>query len=102
MDYNSGPYTVQFDVGITRVSFTVPVINDDILENNERFNLNINGSTLPESVAVGDLGQTTVTIVANDSKYTCKATGSASMRVSYRARSNGLVSSYYPMMTPGK
>ena len=73
VDYNSGPYTVQFNIGITRASFTVPVINDNILETNERFNLNINGSTLPESVVVGDLGQTTVTIVANDSKCACKS-----------------------------
>ena len=71
VDYNSGPYNVQFDAGIIHVSFIVPIINDNILETNERFNLNINGSTLPDSVTVGDLGQTTVTIVANDSKYAC-------------------------------
>ena len=71
VDYNSGPYTVQFGVGITRVLFTVPVINDNILETNERFNLNINRSTLPESVFVSGPGQTTVTIVANESKSAC-------------------------------
>ena len=71
VDYNSGPYSVQFDAGIIHVSFTVLIINDNILETNERFNLNINGSTLPDSVTVGDLGQATVTIVANDSKCAC-------------------------------
>ena len=68
MDYNSGPYTVQFDVGITRVSFTVPVIDDIILEADESFNLNINASLLPIRVTVGDPGQTTVTILPNDRK----------------------------------
>ena len=69
MDYNSGPYTVQFDVGVTRVPFSVPITNDDLLESNETFELSINESALPESVTVVNPGQTTVIIVANDGKY---------------------------------
>ena len=68
VDHNSGPYTVQFNVGITRASFTVPVINDNVLEADESFDLNINASLLPIRVTAGDLDQTTVTILANDRK----------------------------------
>ena len=68
VDYNSGPYTVQFNVGVTSIPFIVSINNDDILETNEIFNLNINASSLHSKVTVGDRGQTTVTIVANDGK----------------------------------
>jgi len=68
VDYNSGPYTVQFEAEVTSVSFNVSINNDIILEANETFNLNIDASSLPSSVTVVDRGQTTVTIVANDSK----------------------------------
>ena len=69
MDYNSGPYTVQFNVGVTRVSFNVSINNDNILEGDETFNLNIDPSSLPISVIVGDPGQTTVTILTNDGNH---------------------------------
>ena len=69
MDYNSGPYTVQFDVGVTRVPFSVLITNDDLLESNETFELSVNESALPVSVTSVDPDQTTVTIVANDGKY---------------------------------
>ena len=68
VDYNSGPYIVQFNVGVTSVPFNVSINNDDILEGNEIFNLNINKSSLPNSITIGDHGQSTVTVVANDSK----------------------------------
>ena len=66
VDYNSGPYTVQFDAGVTRVPFNVVVIDDNILEDNETFNLNINANLLPNRVTIGDHGQTTMTILDND------------------------------------
>ena len=66
VDYNSGPYTVQFDVGIIHASFIIPIINDNIMEGNEMFNFNVNASSLPSTVTVSDSSQTTVTIVAND------------------------------------
>ena len=69
IDYDSGPYTVQFNAGDTRVSFNVSVYDDNILERNETFNLLINTSSLPSGVTVDDPGQTTVTIVDNDGKY---------------------------------
>ena len=69
VDYNSGPYTVQFDVGGTRVSLDISITDDNILESDENFNLSINPSSLPDSVTVGDHGQTSVTILANDGNY---------------------------------
>ena len=69
MDYNSGPYTVQFDAGVTRVSLNVSINNDNILEGDETFNLNIDSSSLPISVIADDPGQTTVTILANDGNH---------------------------------
>ena len=68
VDYNSGPYTVQFEAGVTSVSVSVSLNNDNILEGNETFNLNIDEPSLPNSVTIGDHGQCTITVVANDGK----------------------------------
>ena len=67
VDYNSGSYTVQFNVGVTRVPFNISLNNDNIMEGNETFNLKINTQSLPNGVTVGS-SQTTVTILANDRK----------------------------------
>ena len=69
VDYNSGPYVVRFNVGMTRVSLIISINDDDILEYSETFNLNVNESSLPNSVRVSDPGQTTVTILDNDGEY---------------------------------
>ena len=65
VDYNSGPYTVQFNAGVTHVPFDVSINEDDILEGNETFNLIIDSSSLPSKVTIAN-GQATVTIVDND------------------------------------
>ena len=69
VDYNFGSYTFQFNVGVTSVPFNVSINNDNILEDDEMFNLHINTLSLLSSVTIGDHGQTTVTIVANDGKH---------------------------------
>ena len=46
-DYHPGPYNVTFPAGETRVSFNVSIVDDDLVEKNESFNLYINGRTLP-------------------------------------------------------
>ena len=70
VDYGSGPYTVTFPAGVTRVPFEVSLIDDTIYEGNENFTLTINPSSLPTGVTVGSRDQATVTIVDNnDSKY---------------------------------
>ena len=68
VDYNSGPYTVQFDAGVTRVSFNISVNDDDIFEDSETFNISIDSSSLHKRVTVGDNGHSVVTILDNDGK----------------------------------
>ena len=69
VDYISGPYTVQFNVGVTRVPFSVTLKDDSSKEDNETFTLNINSSSLPNSINIGDHAQTTVTILNDDGKF---------------------------------
>ena len=52
---------------MTSVPLGVPIIDDNILENNEQFRLNFS-NTLPDRVTVGNPSQTTVTITDNDGK----------------------------------
>ena len=68
MDYGSGPYTVTFPAGTTMVPFNVSITDDCILEGNENFTLDINPSSLPTGVTVGNPDQATVTIVDDDRK----------------------------------
>ena len=68
VDYNSGPYTVQFDVGVTRISLNVLITDDNISESAETFNLSINVSSLMQSISVGVNDSTTVTIAVSDGK----------------------------------
>jgi len=64
-DYGSGSYDVQFRAGTKQVSFNVPITNDNILETNEQFQLNIENS-LPDHVTPGNLSQAIVTIKDDD------------------------------------
>ena len=68
VDYVSGPYTVTFPAGVTKVSFNVDIIDDAILENNETFELSINSNTLLDRVIINNPSKVTVTIVDNDGK----------------------------------
>ena len=45
------------------MSFNVTIINDDVVENNETFNLIIIGDYLPKNVTVSKISQIAVTIV---------------------------------------
>ena len=56
---------------MTGVSFSIPIIDDYALEGNESFILNINLSSVPSNVTLGDPDLTTVTIVDNDRKLHC-------------------------------
>ena len=42
VDFNTTPLTATFVIGIRMSNVSVPVINDDIIEERERFNLIIN------------------------------------------------------------
>ena len=67
-DYTSGPYSVTFPAGVTRVPFDVPINDDRVLEIKEKFNLVINHTSLPKNVTRGNIVRTTVIIRDNDGK----------------------------------
>ena len=69
VDYDSGPYTVTFPAGVTRVPFDVPINDDNVLEDDESFTLGIDPSSLPDDVTRGNPGSATVTINNTVSKY---------------------------------
>ena len=71
VDYNSGPYTITFVVGVTVVSFSISITDDSILEGNEAFYLTIDPSSLRDdtNVDVGSVFQATVIIVEDDCKW---------------------------------
>ena len=64
-DYDPGLYTVMFNAGETEKSFQLSIIDDDVFEGNENFNLTIN-STSPSVVSIGDPNQAKVTILDDD------------------------------------
>ena len=53
------------------MSFDVPINDDNILESDERFNLTIEQSSLPNRITVTDPDQTVVTIIDNESEIMC-------------------------------
>ena len=68
MDYVSGPYSVTIRAGQTYSTFDIEITNDPMSEYNENFTININESSLPSDVSVGNTDQAIVTIVDDDSK----------------------------------
>ena len=58
-----------FPAGNTSVPFDVNITNDDTLESNETFSLNIISSSVPDRVIISSPRQSAVTIVDNDSKW---------------------------------
>ena len=59
-------YTVTFPAGVNSSQLNTLITDDNILEDDETFNLTINQSSLPDGVVVGDASQVTVTIVDDD------------------------------------
>ena len=68
MDYISGPYSITFPVNVTRVEFNIEIINDNLYEGNEDFMLAFDQSSLPTGFFLGNITQSTVTIVQVDRK----------------------------------
>ena len=56
-----------FNTGISSASFSIIIIDDQIVEDDESFTLSI--APLPVNVVVGEFSQATVTILNDDSKY---------------------------------
>ena len=67
-DYESRPYSLSFSQGITRISFKVLIIDDDIYEDIESFHVTIDPSSLPSDVIVDYPSEVTVFIMDNDGK----------------------------------
>ena len=59
-------YTVTFSAGINSSQLNIVITDDNILEDDETFNLTIDQSSLPDGVVVVDPSQVTVTIVDDD------------------------------------
>ena len=68
VDYIAGPYPVNFPTGHTNATLNVTIIDDNISEGNENFNLTIESSSLPSKVNINDLAEAIVTIVDNEGK----------------------------------
>ena len=68
-DYIVGPYFVIIPTGQTSGSFEIFIIDDQMLESDESFDLNIDINTLPDDVTLGSPDSATVTITNDDSKF---------------------------------
>jgi len=72
IDYVSDPYNVTFNAGETEVTLIISIIDDNILESNENFNVTVNPVSLPIEVFVAsNTGYATVIIVDDDGTYIC-------------------------------
>ena len=67
-DYVSGPYTVTIPAGGTSAPFDITINDDNTLEDNETFTIDVDPSSLPTGVTVGSTGQATITIDNDDCK----------------------------------
>ena len=67
-DYGPGPNTVIIPAGATMVPFDIPIVDDNILEDNEDFDIIIVPGSLPDDVSVGNPGRATVNIIDDDCK----------------------------------
>ena len=65
-DYDSLPYTLKFNAGVTQVPLNISIFDDNILETDETFILIVNISSLPNNIIVGHYGKATVTIEDDD------------------------------------
>lgn len=66
MDYDPGPYSVNFFPNQTHAPLNITIINNHVLEDSKMFNLTINSSSLPFNVNAGNPDQATVIIEDDD------------------------------------
>ena len=62
-------YEVTFPNGTTKTKLNITIINDSLLEPDEKFTLAINSSSLPSNVTAGSPDNATVTILNDDCEY---------------------------------
>ena len=60
-DYTGG-YNTTFPAGMTDTSLTITILNDDVYEDSERFDVIISNA-LPNRVTLGTIRRATVTII---------------------------------------
>lgn len=65
-DYISGPYNVTIMAGDTQGLLNITLINDNIVEELEIFNLTIDVSSLPEGLFISDSSYALVNILDSD------------------------------------
>ena len=68
VDYVSGPYDVKFFEGDTRVHFCVNITDDDLLEGDETFGIEIKTTSLHLRV-ISKNHTVNITIVDNECKF---------------------------------
>ena len=67
-DYTSGPYTAIFTAGVTTASLSIPINDDNVLEEDEYFRLMIDPTSLPDDVTVGSPRSVVLVIRDDDGK----------------------------------
>ena len=68
-DYNPGVYFIIIPANETIIPFDITIVNDDMLEVNEGFDITIMSGSLPNRITSGDAIKATVTIVNDDCEY---------------------------------
>ena len=67
-DYGPGNYTVTIPAGATMVPFDIPIVDDNVLEGNEDFDIIIVPGSLPDGVNLGNPVRARVNIIDDDGK----------------------------------
>ena len=68
LDFNFGPRNILFPAGVTRITFNVTIVEDNMLEHDESFSVSVDPLILPNRVTIGSSGHTVVTIIDDESK----------------------------------
>jgi len=69
VDYESGPYRVELSKGTTSEKFCVDITDDNRLEDDEIFFLEIDSTSLPTGVIRKDPYKVNATILDDECKY---------------------------------
>ena len=71
VDYDSNPIIALFNAGVNTTTIIIPVINDNITEETETFNLSLTNLSSPTGqVVLGSISKATGSIVDDTSKLT--------------------------------